>query len=109
MEKQGEIAILQTQGLTRRQVMAIFMIQGAGAGIIGAVLGTGLGILLSSQLNNLMPIIGLLAEGIQLPVAIDTTQVMLIAISAMLISLISTLYPSWRAATTQPAEALRYE
>ncbi|WP_338885145.1 lipoprotein-releasing ABC transporter permease subunit LolC [Xenorhabdus sp. TH1] len=109
MEKQGEIAILQTQGLTRRQVMAIFMIQGAGAGIIGAVLGTGLGILLSSQLNNLMPIIGLLSEGIQLPVAIDTTQVMLIAISAMLISLISTLYPSWRAATTQPAEALRYE
>ncbi|PHM63720.1 outer membrane-specific lipoprotein transporter subunit LolC [Xenorhabdus ishibashii] len=109
MEKQGEIAILQTQGLTRRQVMAIFMIQGAGAGIIGAVLGTGLGILLSSQLNNLMPIIGLLAEGMQLPVAIDTTQVMLIAISAMLISLISTLYPSWRAAATQPAEALRYE
>ncbi|WFQ80153.1 lipoprotein-releasing ABC transporter permease subunit LolC [Xenorhabdus sp. SF857] len=109
MEKQGEIAILQTQGLTRRQVMAIFMIQGAGAGIIGAVLGTGLGILLSSQLNNLMPIIGLLAEGIQLPVAIDTTQVILIAISAMLISLISTLYPSWRAAATQPAEALRYE
>lgn len=109
MEKQGEIAILQTQGLTRRQVMAIFMIQGAGAGIIGAVLGTGLGILLSSQLNNLMPIIGLLSEGIRLPVAIDATQVMLIAISAMLISLISTLYPSWRAATTQPAEALRYE
>ncbi|OKP05645.1 outer membrane-specific lipoprotein transporter subunit LolC [Xenorhabdus eapokensis] len=109
MEKQGEIAILQTQGLTRRQVMTIFMIQGVGAGIIGAVLGTGLGILLSSQLNNLMPIIGLLAEGMQLPVAIDTTQVILIAISAMLISLISTLYPSWRAAATQPAEALRYE
>ncbi|MBC8954197.1 outer membrane-specific lipoprotein transporter subunit LolC [Xenorhabdus sp. PB62.4] len=109
MEKQGEIAILQTQGLTRRQVMAIFMIQGAGAGIIGALLGTGLGVLLSSQLNNLMPVVGLLVEGIQLPVAIDTTQVAMIAISAMLISLLSTLYPSWRAAATQPAEALRYE
>ncbi|SFN80100.1 lipoprotein-releasing system permease protein [Xenorhabdus japonica] len=109
MEKQGEIAILQTQGLTRRQVMTIFMIQGAGAGIIGALLGTGLGVLLSSQLNNFMPIIGLLAEGIQLPVAIDTMQVMMIAISAMLISLISTLYPSWRAAAIQPAETLRYE
>ncbi|MDC9589665.1 lipoprotein-releasing ABC transporter permease subunit LolC [Xenorhabdus sp. XENO-10] len=109
MEKQGEVAILQTQGLTRRQVMTIFMIQGAGAGIIGALLGTGLGVLLSSQLNNFMPIIGLLAEGIQLPVAIDTMQVMMIAISAMLISLISTLYPSWRAAAIQPAEALRYE
>ncbi|MDC9614191.1 lipoprotein-releasing ABC transporter permease subunit LolC [Xenorhabdus khoisanae] len=109
MEKQGEIAILQTQGLTRRQVMAIFMIQGAGAGIVGALLGTGLGVLLSSQLNNLMPVVGLLVEGIQLPVAIDTTQVVMIAISAMLISLLSTLYPSWRAAATQPAEALRYE
>ncbi|MBD2781188.1 lipoprotein-releasing ABC transporter permease subunit LolC [Xenorhabdus szentirmaii] len=109
MEKQGEIAILQTQGLTRRQVMAIFMIQGAGAGIIGALLGTGLGILLSSQLNSLMPLIGLLTEGIELPVEIDTTQVVTIAISAMLISLLSTLYPSWRAAATQPAEALRYE
>ncbi|MBI6548170.1 lipoprotein-releasing ABC transporter permease subunit LolC [Xenorhabdus lircayensis] len=109
MEKQGEIAILQTQGLTRRQVMAIFMIQGAGAGIIGALLGTGLGVLLSSQLNSLMPVVGLLTEGIQLPVAIDTMQVVIITISAMLISLLSTLYPSWRAAATQPAEALRYE
>ncbi|MBD2810343.1 lipoprotein-releasing ABC transporter permease subunit LolC [Xenorhabdus sp. Vera] len=109
MEKQGEIAILQTQGLTRRQILAIFMIQGAGAGIIGALLGTGLGLLLSSQLNSLMPLIGLLTEGIQLPVAIDTPQVVVIAISTMLISLLSTLYPSWRAAATQPAEALRYE
>ncbi len=109
MEKQGEIAILQTQGLTRRQVMAIFMIQGGSAGIIGALLGTGLGVLLSSQLNSLMPLVGLLTEGIQLPVAIDITQVVLIATSAMFISLLSTLYPSWRAAAIQPAEALRYE
>ncbi|CDH35141.1 lipoprotein-releasing ABC transporter permease subunit LolC [Xenorhabdus bovienii] len=109
MEKQGEIAILQTQGLTRRQVMAIFMIQGGSAGIIGALLGTGLGVLLSSQLNSLMPLVGLLTDGIQLPVAIDITQVVLIATSAMLISLLSTLYPSWRAAAIQPAEALRYE
>src|SRR5476649_1539179 len=55
MEKQAEVAILQTLGLTRRQVMLVFMVQGAGAGIIGALLGTGLGLLLASQLNNLMP------------------------------------------------------
>ncbi len=109
MEKQGEVAILQTQGLTRRQVMAIFMIQGAGAGIIGTLLGTGLGVLLSSQLNNLMPLIGLLTSGVELPVAIEPLQVATIAISAMVIALLSTLYPSWRAAATQPAEALRYE
>ncbi|MDR8315785.1 FtsX-like permease family protein, partial [Acinetobacter baumannii] len=58
MEKQGEVAILQTQGLTPRQIMAVFMVQGASAGIVGALLGAVLGALLASQLNNLMPIIG---------------------------------------------------
>ncbi len=109
MEKQGEVAILQTQGLVRRQIMTVFMIQGAGAGIIGTLLGTGLGVLLSSQLNNLMPLVGLLTSGVELPVAIEPLQVATIAISAMVIALLSTLYPSWRAAAIQPAEALRYE
>lgn len=71
MEKQGEVAILQTQGLTPRQIMAVFMVQGASAGIIGALLGAALGALLASQLNNLMPIIGALLDGAALPVAIE--------------------------------------
>ena len=109
MEKQGEVAILQTQGLTPRQIMAVFMVQGASAGIIGALLGAALGALLASQLNNLMPIIGAFLDGAALPVAIEPLQVIAIALIAMLIALLSTLYPSWRAAATQPAEALRYE
>lgn len=109
MEKQGEVAILQTQGLTRRQIMAVFMVQGASAGVIGALLGACLGALLASQLNNLMPIIGALLDGAALPVAIDPVQVIVIAIIAMAVALLSTLYPSWRAAATLPAEALRYE
>ncbi|HHA1515839.1 lipoprotein-releasing ABC transporter permease subunit LolC [Enterobacter bugandensis] len=109
MEKQGEVAILQTQGLTPRQIMAVFMVQGASAGIIGALLGAVLGALLASQLNNLMPIIGALLDGAALPVAIEPLQVVGIALAAMAIALLSTLYPSWRAAATQPAEALRYE
>lgn len=109
MEKQGEVAILQTQGLTRRQIMAVFMVQGASAGVIGALLGAMLGVLLASQLNNLMPIIGALLDGAALPVAIDPVQVIVIAIIAMAVALLSTLYPSWRAAATLPAEALRYE
>ncbi|KOQ98676.1 FtsX-like permease family protein, partial [Pluralibacter gergoviae] len=109
MEKQGEVAILQTQGLTPRQIMAVFMVQGASAGVIGALLGTGLGVLLASQLNNLMPIIGAFLDGGALPVAIEPLQVIIIALVAMLLALLSTLYPSWRAAATQPAEALRYE
>lgn len=109
MEKQGEVAILQTQGLTRRQVMMVFIVQGASAGIVGSLLGSVLGVVLASQLNNLMPVIGALLDGAALPVAIEPLQVVTIAVLAMVIALLSTLYPSWRAAATQPAEALRYE
>jgi lipoprotein-releasing system permease protein len=109
MEKQGEVAILQTLGLTRRQIVAVFMVQGASAGIIGALLGTVLGVLLASQLNNLMPVIGLFLDGAALPVDINVLQVITIALVSMAVALLSTLYPSWRAAAVQPAEALRYE
>ncbi len=109
MEKQGEVAILQTQGLTRRQIVMVFMVQGATAGIVGSVLGALLGVLLASQLNNLMPLIGAFLDGAALPVEISVSQVVTIVISAMVVALLSTLYPSWRAAAIQPAEALRYE
>ncbi|WP_426768161.1 lipoprotein-releasing ABC transporter permease subunit LolC [Erwinia aphidicola] len=109
MEKQGEVAILQTQGLTRRQIVAVFMVQGATAGVVGAVLGALLGVLLASQLNNLMPVIGAFLDGAALPVDISLTQVATITVTAIMVALLSTLYPSWRAAAVQPAEALRYE
>ncbi len=108
MEKQGEVAILQTQGLTPRQIMAVFMVRGP-AQASSARCCALLGALLASQLNNLMPIIGALLDGAALPVAIEPLQVVGIALAAMAIALLSTLYPSWRAAATQPAEALRYE
>ncbi|WP_067566567.1 lipoprotein-releasing ABC transporter permease subunit LolC [Candidatus Doolittlea endobia] len=109
MEKQVEVAILQTQGLTRRHVMLIFIVQGASAGIVGALLGTGLGVLLASQLNWLMPALGVLLHGTGIPVAIEPLQVTIITLSAMLVALLSTIYPSWRAAAVYPAKALRYE
>ena len=83
--------------------------QGASAGVIGALLGAGLGILLASQLNTIIPVLGLLIDGATLPVEINPVQVTVIALLAMAIALLSTLYPSWRAAAAQPAEALRYE
>ncbi|UCZ74800.1 lipoprotein-releasing ABC transporter permease subunit LolC [Dickeya zeae] len=109
MEKQGEVAILQTQGLTRRQIMAVFVVQGGGAGVVGALVGAILGMVLASQLNTLIPMLGLLIDGGSLPVQIQPLQVIAIALVAMLLALLSTLYPSWRAAATHPAEALRYE
>lgn len=109
MEKQAEVAILKTLGLKRGRILAIFMIQGAGAGIIGALIGSLLGMLISSQLNFLMPLFGMLPKGVHLPILLDFYGILIIAVSAMLISLLATLYPSWRAAAVQPAEALRYE
>lgn len=109
MEKQGEVAILKTLGLKRRHIMGVFIVQGASAGVIGALLGSLLGLLLSKNLNLLMPFIGKSIVGIALPVSIDYVQVLVIALFSMGIALISTLYPSWRAAAVQPAEALRYE
>ncbi|MBQ0536611.1 lipoprotein-releasing ABC transporter permease subunit LolC [Providencia huaxiensis] len=109
MEKQGEVAILKTLGLKRWRILMIFMIQGAGAGVIGSLIGTILGTILSSQLNIIMPLIGLLPKGVSLPIVLDYSGIFIIALSAMLISLLATLYPSWRAAAVQPAEALRYE
>ncbi|MEG0210308.1 lipoprotein-releasing ABC transporter permease subunit LolC [Hafnia sp.] len=108
MEKQGEVAILQTQGLTHGQIMSVFMVQGASAGIIGALLGAGLGVVFASQIN-VIPGLGEMLAGGNLPVDINILQVVLIAVVAMLLALLSTLYPSWRAAAVNPAEALRYE
>ena len=108
MEKQGEVAILQTQGLTRAQIMSVFMVQGASAGIIGALLGAVLGVVFASQINGI-PGLGDMLAGGSLPVDINIPQVVLIAVVAMLLALLSTLYPSWRAAAVNPAEALRYE
>lgn len=109
MEKRGEVAILQTLGLSRRQIMLVFMVQGASAGIIGALAGAVLGLVLSTQLNNLMPLLGLFIGDSGLPVIIDYWQIAGIALTAMALALLSTLYPSWRAAAVHPAEALRYE
>lgn len=109
MEKQGEVAILKTQGLSRFQIMSIFMIQGATSGVIGTILGSVFGLLLAYYLNEIMQALGLSFAGIKLPSLIEPTQIVFIIIGLLMLSLLSTLYPAYRAAKIQPAEALRYE
>lgn len=108
MDKQAEVAVLQTQGLTSRQVMMVFIVQGVSTGVIGALVGAVSGIVLAGQLNNLMPVTGLLTGNIELPVATEPLQVISVVLATILISLLSTLYPAWKAASIPPAEALRY-
>lgn len=109
MEKQGEVAILKTQGLSRFKIMLIFIIQGASSGVIGTLLGSTLGLVLACNLNNIMETLDLSLAGIELPTLIEPSQIAFIIIGLLMLSLISTLYPAYRAATIQPAEALRYE
>ncbi len=109
MDKRSEVAILKTQGFTRVQIMTVFVIQGASAGIVGSLIGALLGVLLVTNVNNLILVFGTLIDRASLPVSVNILQVTIIVVTAIIVSLISTLYPSWRAAVIQPTEALRHE
>ncbi|KOO16809.1 transporter [Vibrio xuii] len=111
MEKQSEVAILKTQGMSDRQVLAIFMVQGASSGVIGAVIGGALGVTLASNLNAILEAAGvaLFSVGGELPVLINPIQITIVVVMAIALSLIATLFPSYRASSVKPAEALRYE
>lgn len=106
VDKQGEIAILQTQGLTKKQVMQIFVFQGAIVGVIGSIIGGLLGVLVVSNLDQ---IILLLNPTIHLPTLILGTQIAVIVGISILLSLLCTIYPAYRASKIEPAQALRYE
>lgn len=118
-DKQADIAILRTLGLTPRGVMQVFMVQGSLIGIIGTVLGVVGGILLTINLEHILGFIEsifkvtLLPSDVYyitgLPYDLQASDVVMIAIVALAMSFLATLYPAWRAARTQPAEALRYE
>ena len=118
-DKQADIAILRTLGLTPGGVMQVFMVQGTLIGVFGTIAGVIGGILLTLNLERILAgiealfNIKLLPEDVYyitgLPTDMQPHDVVVITIVALLMSFLATLYPAWRAARTQPAEALRYE
>jgi lipoprotein-releasing system permease protein len=118
-DKQADIAILRTLGLAPRGVMQVFMVQGTLIGVIGTVAGVVGGILLTLNLEAilrgieavfgvvLMPADVYYVTG--LPTELRPDDVTTIALVALAMAFLATLYPAWRAARTAPAEALRYE
>lgn len=107
VDKQGEIAILQTLGLSKAQVRWIFIYQGCLVGLVGTALGSLLGVFLSLNLNTLLEWI--MPQGLYLPTLLDTGQIALIIAFSLCLSFLSTIYPAYRAAKVEPAQALRYE
>jgi lipoprotein-releasing system permease protein len=118
-DKQADIAILRTQGASPASILAIFVIQGALVGTIGTLLGVAGGLALALNIDTVVPFIEHLF-GVQfldktvyyiseLPSQVQQPDVLLVAAIAFALTLLATLYPSWRAARINPAEALRYE
>lgn len=107
VDKQGEIAILQTQGLTKSQVRSVFIYQGLLVGFVGTLLGAILGVLATLNLTDIVSAVN--PQGVFLPTELSFVQMIFVIGFSLLLSLLSTLYPAYRAAKVEPAAALRYE
>ncbi len=118
-DKQADIAILRTLGISPGSVMGIFIVQGTVIGVVGTLLGVGGGVSLALNVDTLVPAIERML-GIEflppdvyhiseLPSELRWADVSRITGVALVLSLLATLYPAWRASRTSPAEALRYE
>jgi lipoprotein-releasing system permease protein len=119
MEKHKDIAILKSMGAPSKGILKIFIIEGGVIGVVGTIFGTILGL---GAAFNLEKITGhvenlfgfkILSSDVyyidKLPSQVNPMDVGLIVMTAILISLLATLYPAWRASKLDPAEALRYE
>ncbi|PHS33543.1 MAG: lipoprotein-releasing system transmembrane subunit LolC [Methylophaga sp.] len=118
-DKQSDIAILRTLGMRPRDIMAIFMVQGTLIGLFGTLIGIVAGVAIAlnvptliAGLENLLgyqflpPQVYYISE---LPSDLQQNDVIIIGIVSFVLSILSTIYPSWRASKIRPAEALRYD
>jgi len=118
-DKRADIAIMRTLGASPGSIMLIFIIQGALIGIVGTMLGAAFGILIALNISTIIPFIEhllhvqFLAKDVyyisDLPSDLIWSDVITIVLMSIILSLLATLYPSWKASKINPAEALRYE
>jgi lipoprotein-releasing system permease protein len=118
-DKQADIAILRTLGASPRSIMGIFMVQGAASGVIGTLVGVALGLLVAFNIDTIVPALERLMGVSFLPSSVyvisrmpsdpQWRDIAPITVMALLLALVATLYPSWRASRVNPAQALRYE
>ncbi|HCU66870.1 MAG TPA: lipoprotein-releasing ABC transporter permease subunit [Rheinheimera sp.] len=109
-DKQREVAILKTQGMTNSQLFLVFAVQGMSHGVVGAFAGALVGVMLCWQLNPLMALLGLqLLPGMALPIDLQPLQLLFIVLSALALTALAVIYPAWRAVQIEPAEILRDE
>ncbi len=118
-DKQADIAILRTIGMSPTSIMWVFMVQGTIIGVAGTLLGLSSGVLIASYIDVIIPALEqffqtqFLPTGVypitELPSDMQQSDVIKISVLSFLISVLATLYPALRAAKTKPAEALSYE
>jgi lipoprotein-releasing system permease protein len=118
-DKGADIAILRTMGATRGTIMRVFFITGTSIGFVGTLAGLILGIVICLNIESIRQFVSFLTSTnlfspelyylSQLPAEIDSSEVTTVVVMALTLSVIATLYPSWRASQLDPVEALRYE
>ncbi len=118
-DKRADIAILRTLGASPKSIMGIFVVQGAMVGVIGTLAGLLFGLAIAFNIDTLVPALERLLNASFLPKDIylisrmpsdpQYHDIMPIAVIALVLAFLATLYPSWRASRVNPAEALRYE